>query len=342
MQFGHTSKARKSKTIIFKSAGGAAAQTLCLMNAIQIKQRTNIPFKIKYYPHSTGTYWPFEINFLLAPVEIFTDNAKIHGLRNQTSFSVGKVIKDHPLDSHFFSYEHLLKFIRRLKIDFMLRLLRREVSLEAQKGRLEMISKKTKSVSGGYVPISDSEVIQELDRRYKISGRRFSPFSRDDNFTHKYVAIHYRIGDKRAEFTRNSELAGDGIFSPESFRQILEQNENFQNYPIYVISDEPKAASALLSTVGIEAQSFQDCGDIWKDIYYLTHSKLLLGSWSQVSQLAASIMSNFKGTAFLPSKTRKGKKVKWNLPYVSFFEPIYLQEDHPVYTQNLRAKNRSF
>jgi hypothetical protein len=46
-----------------KVAGGATAQCLGLMNAIYVKNKTSKNFRIKYFPYSTGTYWPFEIDF---------------------------------------------------------------------------------------------------------------------------------------------------------------------------------------------------------------------------------------------------------------------------------------
>ena len=53
-----------------KIAGGATAQCLGLMNAIYASSKLGLPFKISYYPYSTGTYWPFAINFLLNESEI--------------------------------------------------------------------------------------------------------------------------------------------------------------------------------------------------------------------------------------------------------------------------------
>ena len=53
------------KYLTVKAAGGATAQCLALMNALFLRDKNLKPFKIKYFPHSTGTYWPFAIKFLL-------------------------------------------------------------------------------------------------------------------------------------------------------------------------------------------------------------------------------------------------------------------------------------
>ena len=44
-----------SKPLKVKCAGGAAAQTLALMNAIYVTQGSNREFVIEYYPFGTGS-----------------------------------------------------------------------------------------------------------------------------------------------------------------------------------------------------------------------------------------------------------------------------------------------
>jgi hypothetical protein len=321
---------KKDKTILFKLAGGAAAQTLGLINALYFQQKTNRNFQIKYYPHSTGTYWPFAIDFLLKKDEILSTDAEIHGLKATGSFEVGKIIRDHPLEQRFFSYERLLKWIRKLRLEFILRRLRGEIALEARPKRLERMSEDVQSISGGFVPMLDAGVMRELDNRFRQGRDSNSPFSRASSGTNPYVAIHYRIGDKRAKFTHDKDFGGDGIFDPGSFASILEKN-NLGEMKIYVVSDEPHVAQSLLAESGIEANLFRDKHDIWSDLFRLSQAEILIGSWSQVSQLAAVCVAHNGGAAFLPLTTQVGTKVHWSIPCTEFFAPRYLSEQHPIY-----------
>jgi hypothetical protein len=77
-------------------------------------------------------------------------------------------------------------------------------------------------VSGRFVPIANKLVFKELDRRFKISNRENSPSLVTEVSNEDYIAIHYWIGDKRASYTRDSNLAGRGVFDPMSFKKIFE------------------------------------------------------------------------------------------------------------------------
>jgi hypothetical protein len=99
-----------------KIAGGATAQCLGLMNAIYASNKLGVPFKISYYPYSTGTYWPFAIKFLLKEHEVLDLNLGTRGLTNTAELETGKIIKAHPLFRTGFSYEKLLSLIRHIKL----------------------------------------------------------------------------------------------------------------------------------------------------------------------------------------------------------------------------------
>jgi len=243
---------KNNDPIEFKLAGGAAAQTLGLLNALYIKKKISREFRIRYFPHSTGTYWPFAIDFLLSDQEVSSKSAQIRGLMDDQTFTVGKIIRDHPLESRFFSYERLLKWLRGLRLEFVLRRLTGEIALEARPLRLELITKRTRRVSGGFVPMLNAEVLKELDLRFRAGRDEKSPFSRNTDTKESYIAIHYRIGDKRAKFTHDKDFGGDGIFSPRCFERILSQLD-LPKLKIYVVSDEPTVAQSLLQEVGIEA-----------------------------------------------------------------------------------------
>ena len=319
-----------SNPIEFKVAGGAAAQTLGLLNALYVKKKVSRDFKIQYFPHSTGTYWPFAIEFMLSEGELSSANSEIRGLRGDQTFEVGKIIREHPLESKYISYERFLKWLRKLRLEFSLRRLIGEIALEARPKRLERVSSRTRRVSGGFIPMLDREVMKELDLRFRKGKDEKSPFSKSPDVVDPYVAIHYRIGDKRTKFTIDQDFGADGIFSPECFRELLRQQDLLSS-KIYVISDEPAVAQSLLQEVGIDADVFQDKHDIWIDLFRLSQAKVLIGSWSQVSQLAAICVANNGGVSFLPSTTQVGTKVYWSIPNTQFFPPVFLDEKHPIY-----------
>jgi hypothetical protein len=320
------------RTIEFKLAGGAAAQTLGLINALYVKKRTGRDVKFRYFPHSTGTFWPFAIDFMLNEGELVDADARIKGFEPGEDLAVGKIIRDHPLEKKFFSYERLLKWIRALRLEFLLRRIKGEVALEALPQRLNVVTKKISSVSGGFVPIWDQAVMVDMNSRFLRSRKEKSPFRKDEAVTEEYVAIHYRIGDKRAKFTHDKDFGGDGIFDPACFLGILKQIDIKSTTKVYVVSDEPNVARDLLANCGIKTFLFRDVHDIWTDLYYLSQAKVLIGTWSQVSQLAAICVANNGGISFLPDSTQVGTQVRWKLPRTEFFQPTYLEADHPIYS----------
>jgi hypothetical protein len=75
-------------------------------------------------------------------------------------------------------------------------------------------------------------------------------------------------------------------------------------------------------------------GDIWEDLYLMSQAKLFIGSWSQVSQLAAICVVANGGFAVLPSTTQVGTKVRWEIPSVNFYEPLFLEKGHWIYSDS--------
>ena len=101
---------KNMENLTVKVAGGATAQCLALMNAIYVKNRTSKDFKIKYYPYSTGTFWPFEIDFLLSAGEKILEFGETKGFDSNTNLDnlkAGKIIDRHPLQSKFLNYEKI-------------------------------------------------------------------------------------------------------------------------------------------------------------------------------------------------------------------------------------------
>ena len=325
----------KSQDLLkIKLAGGAAAQCLALMNAIYLRNKLNRDFQLFYFPHSTGTYWPFGIDCLLNDGELASSNVGIRGLKETENLEIGKIIKSHPLAARKFSYERVLSIMRRIKLERFLQKLRGEHALLASRNNLDKVTKNAKAVSGGFVPLLEREVSAEMDKRFLRVGKR-SPFSVSlDASTRPDVVIHFRIGDKRAKFTHPSDFGGDGISDPQVFKKIIDSMSLQESKKIIVVSDEPNVAQALLNEVGIDAQTNPITGNLWDDLYLMSQARVLIGSWSQVSQLAAICVTGNNGSAFLPSTTQVGTKINWEIDGVTFYEPLFLEQGHWIYSDN--------
>ena len=330
---GDNERSLKVELLLVKLAGGAAAQCIGLMNAIYLRNRNSKNFKIKYYPYSTGTYWPFAINFLLKESELDRETGLTKGLKETSDLEVGKVILDHPLSSKVFSYEKALSIVRKLRLERLLKKLLREHTIMANPRYLFGVKRRTRSVSGGFVPIFDTKVNSEMDLRFK-SAKVLSPFSKSLKENKKNrIVIHYRIGDKRSKFSSSyhKDFGSDGIMDPQSFREILQKADFASHDRVLVLSDEPEVAKSLLKSVGIEAELNSKSGDLWNDLYQMSQADLFIGSWSQVSQLASICVAANGGKSYYPATTQVGTKVLWSIPDTILFEPKFLPDGHWIY-----------
>ena len=320
-----------NQTIRVKLAGGAAAQCIALMNSIYLERKLGRKFHLHYFPHSTGTYWPFAIDFLLKPGELASSVELINGFAPSSNLEVGKIIRSHPLSKSGINYEKVLSWVRKLRLERFLQRLRGESALLASLNNLEKVSGRTRAVSGGFVPILNQSVNLEMEQRFAIAGKK-SPFSLSMNQgLRPDVVIHYRIGDKRAKFSHPSDFGGDGICDPSGFKRLIQEFGTADVKRIVVVSDEPQVAANLLQDVGVNVETNLVKGDIWEDIYLMSQAKMFIGSWSQVSQLAAICVAGNGGQAFLPLTTQVGTKIKWTIPSVNFYEPTFLEEGHWIY-----------
>ena len=324
---------KNNKTIRVKLAGGAAAQCIALMNSIYLKKKLNRKFELHYFPHSTGTYWPFAIDFLLKPGELASSGELITGFTPTSNLEVGKIIRTHPLSKKGINHEKVLSYLRKLRLERFLQVLRGESALLASLKNLEKVNSRTRAVSGGFVPFFNESVNLEMGERFQIAGKK-SPFSVSiDPESRPDIVIHYRIGDKRAKFSHPSDFGGDGICDPLGFKKLIQEYEFTQSAKIVVVSDEPQVAAKLLEDAGVKVETNLVKGDIWEDIFLMSQAKMFIGSWSQVSQLAAICVVGNGGRAFLPSTTQVGTRVKWKIPSVSFYSPTFLEEGHWIYAE---------
>jgi hypothetical protein len=320
-----------SKPLKVKCAGGAAAQTLALMNAIYVTQNSKREFIFKYYPYGTGGFWNFEIAKALKPNEI-GNIGKLsagHSL-DDTPLTPGVIVKSHPINSKGFSLEKLYMFIRKIGIDGLLLALRHEVPINGSMKRLSSVKESALIISGGYVPLYDRRVFESLDARF-TEGGLLSPFSKTKVNQFDYsVVIHYGIRNKRAKFTNPSSVGDDGVLDPKVIRNLIEEL-NLLKSRILVLSDEPVLAQKLLSEVGITADVQGKRESIWFDINTMAKAKLFIGTWSQVSQLASVCVVNRGGVSYLPSNLTGKNSLKWKVDGVNFYTPDFLDSTHDIY-----------
>ena len=326
-----TSLKSNDRKLRVKLAGGAAAQCLALINSVYLENRLNKKFQFHYFPHSTGTYWPFAIDFLMKPGELASSEELITGFEPSDNLEVGKIIRTHPLAVDGINREKILSWVRKLRLERIIQKIRGESALLASMKNLEKVNRRTKAVSGGFVPLYDELASLELDKRFKNASKK-SPFSLTMNQDSRPdVVIHYRIGDKRTKFSIPSDFGADGICDPVGFKGLIEQYGSASAQKIIVVSDEPEVAAKLLDDVGVRVETNSVKGDLWEDLYLMSQAKLFIGSWSQVSQLAAICVAGNGGLALLPSTTQVGTKIKWRLPSTNFYEPKFLGKNHWIY-----------
>lgn len=290
-----------------KLAGGATAQCLGLMNAIFLKQKYEKEFQIDYFPFSTGTYWPFEIEFLLDSNEIGDKARPTRGLNPNLDMEVGRKIIHHPLNSKKPSYERLLSYIRSLNLEKVLLKARGEYLISGKFSELNEIPGWARAISGGFVPLISKEVNEEMDRRFK-KAQVISPFSIQN---HKNIrpdlVVHFRLGDKKYDFSYHKDFGSDGVISPSSLTNTVLRIKDPKIINSYIVSDEPYLANRLLTEAGFNLTAKSIKQNIWEDLHLISQAKYFVGSWSQVSLLGAICVLNNGGKVFLPDNKRIDK-----------------------------------
>jgi len=333
----------KSSFLHIKLAGGATAQLLGLMNAIYASDKLGLPFKMSYYPYSTGTYWPFAISHFLSDDEILDVNKSTVGLKDNNDLEVGKLIINHPLLIKKISYEKVLSLIRKLKLESILNFFRRELTVKASTRKLSKLSSYFKTLSGGFASINEENVNKEMHQRYLRANIK-SPYIKERS-EKQVVVIHYRLGDKRLTGKSHNDFATDKILDPKSYKRVLDKLD-LDSFEIYVISEEPRLAQSLLAQVGINVNNRATTGSIWDDLYFASQSDIFIGSNSQVSQLANIYVEHNGGKTFMLNfkrdvKNRQFKNTKYlNSEFIDTQNQIYQinfsleTNTHSAYTKN--------
>ncbi len=318
-----------------KLTGGATAQLLGLMNAIYVSDKLGLPFKISYYPYSTGTYWPFAIMPFLNQNEIININVPTKGLIDSGKFEIGKIIQNHPLMNKKISYEKFLSLIRTLKLEPSLNFLRRELTVLASPKRLLNINNYYRTLSGGFAAINEGRVNEELNHRF-IKANKKSPFARQKNHQ-KHIVIHYRLGDKKAMFSHPGDFNSDKIIDPLSFKEVIDEIDSLNSENIYVVSDEPKLAQKLLAGVLVNAKTIVSKGNIWDDLFFMSQARIFIGSNSQVSKLANICVENNGGTSYMFNVNKKNYYYKFK--NTRYLDSKFLEANHKIYTPDFTLED---
>jgi hypothetical protein len=313
-----------------KIAGGATAQCLGLMNAIFASNKLAIPFKVSYYPYSTGSYWPFAISELLDKNEILDLSTPTKGLTVNANLEVGKTITNHPLMSNKVSYENALSFIRKIKLYKVLQFCRRELAILHSPKRLLKITRYYRSISGGFAQINDKKVNLEMNRRF-TKAKKDSPFLKR-KCQKNLVIIHYRLGDRKATGFYHRDFNSDLIIDPASFAEAMSMIRDSNNSDIYVVSDEPKLAQKLLATVNIKAKVKSRSGNIWEDIIFMSQASIFLGSNSQVSQLVNILVENNGGRSYMLNLSKKTNSEDFK--NTLYFKSKFIKLGNNVYSES--------
>ena len=331
------SKLKNTRYLHVKIAGGATAQCLGLMNAIYASNKLKMPFKISYYPYSTGGYWPFAIGNLCDEVEILDVNKPTKGLVTNNNLEIGKIISNHPLMIKKFSYERLLSLIRRLKLESILQFLRRELAIVNSPTKLMKINKYYKSISGGFAQINEKSVNDELHQRF-IKANKESPLIKNES-QEKMLVIHYRLGDRRAAGHHHKDFNSDLIIDPKSYADVLSKINDVKLDNIYVVSDEPYLAQKLLGEVGIKAKVNSNVGNIWDDVLFMSQASIFLGSNSQVSQLVNIFVENNGGKSYMLNLAKRDKYNKFR--NTTYLGSRFVNPENEIYSLDFKLEKNA-
>jgi len=314
--------------IIVKCAGGATAQLLALSNAIYLSTKLGRPFKIKYYPYSTGTFWPFAIKELLEENEIL-EEGKTRGLETE-GLKSGEYIVDFPLRRRGLTYEQFIQIFHRLHLTTFLNRLRGEVVVGGKRKNLEKVKTKTMMVSGNFVPLIDNELFIKLSDRFTRANLP-NPFNANNKME---IVIHYRLGDMRKMPSRDPKMGGHGVVDPQTFKKILElEDVDVKSASVKLVSDEPEIALNLLKEEGINATYVDINPSIWQDLETIASARIFIGSLSQFSMFGATICASKGGKPYLPLSVYGQGNLKEDLgnDLFNYFSYTYLKPNHSLF-----------
>lgn len=318
-----------------RTTGGAISQLLGLSNGVYLKGKNNRAFKIRHYLFGVGTYYPFALRKLLNNDEVLDLNFVHRGYQVNESITSGMLVENGPLQR--MSFEKIYTPLRGTKLDSLIRWnIFRHKTLNGTIERLNSVSQKTKVISGNYVPLVDSYVIEDIKKRFEVMNK-YSPFAIPKNVNYD-VLIHYRIGDIRLKYSIPT-TKGDGIIHPKYFARQIATIFKKKRVSVGVVSDSPKEAVRLLGEVGIDAKLANSENNLWLDLQHMIHAKMFIGSHSQVSAFAATIREHNSLESYLPLYDSEGRVSIWKSPNSFSFDAHYLGKSDAIFNKQVNFEN---
>jgi hypothetical protein len=321
---------KNSNTIKVKVAGGLTSQLLGLLSAIYLSQKHSTPFKLLYYPYSTGTYWPLEIEKLLSTneIEIVNNHGSIHSQLpdlepNIRSSKLFRINAGYGVMSQKFQIGKFRTFIKRLTGEYI---------VAGEIDNLVRIGKKVRSVTGVYPPIAELSAINELSLRIDQAGI-LNPFGKMSNSENKIV-LHYRLGDFRKRRSSDDRIGGHGVVDPVVFKEMFDYTKSIHLVDeIQVISDEPTIAIRLLKEVGLDKLVAASSEDPWKDLKTAASGRYFFGSMSQFSLFCSLLCHLNGGISFLPLKNDAfgSKNMNYRIDSFRYFDYRFLEKKHWIF-----------
>lgn len=317
-------------SLVIKCAGGKAAQILALVDAIYLSKKLGADFRIVYFPHSTGTFWEFGLEELIHENECVEIRSS-PGIESDNEITHGSHIPNFPTRRGGFSYLKAFQLLNRFGLIKCLRLLRREVAVGGSRKRLDRVTKRTRVVSGNFVPVVEDEVFADLEKR--LNGRvRVNPFAY--KAINETIVIHYRLGDMRIAPLADDSSQRSRVVDPEVFREILRAVDfDFEADSVQIVSDEPRFASQLLTSVGVKVRKDSTEVGFWTDLNTMASAKVFVGSLSQMSFLGGALCLRNGGQVFLPRDAFGEVDIARDLEIEEFnyYEISYLNRSHWIF-----------
>lgn len=324
---------RKNRYFEIRCTGGKAAQICALMTGIYASNKFQKPFKIRYFNDSTGTLWSFGIGELLRDHELVGIFSKTSQLERE-HVSSGERIRDFAAYRRELNKLTLFRWLESTGLLKIVRVIRREVSIGGHRENLEKISRRTRIISGNFVPFNNEAVFHDLSSRLEQHSL-YNPFSSLE-LTNDIV-IHYRLGDMRKVPNDSKQDIESRVIDPEVFVEVME-NYGFAwaENRIVLLSDEPQIAAALLNGSGIQNLQVGEGDDFWRDLRIIASAKFFIGSLSQMSVLGGVLCFRNGGSVVLPSDAhgegdlRRGIDIK----EFSFHKYRFLRRNHAIFDEN--------
>jgi len=326
------------KKIRVEIEGGSIGQLIGLAMALSIQKKYGRDFILVYKRYKLLHTSDFNLHNLLYQGEsVEIEDFSSH---KRESPKQGRIFLRIPIGvrPYFFYFRYLYQLARgklaKIFSYFIARIERdNKVIVErvpGEKRLIDRVTQDTLTVKGVYWPGLVGFVINDLHSRFEMAGIP-NPISKESEPL-ELIVIHYRLGDMR---TQRRWQESHGVIDPNTFARILEKIRKVEgrDLPVLVISDEIEVARKLFDRLNVKNYSFSPGADIWVDLKLMANARYFIGSFSQVSMVAAEIRTVHGLPAnFLPINRRSGKIARQSRQKgIKYYRAQYLPLDNEFY-----------